>query len=206
MDQPKDNKGWKLGGTEEQLDLNSFCLILHEVLQEFVLIFNLLRDIEESQTKANANFQQDVLPFLDTLEDNVKRLEHNIDMIERSSASNTALIDHLRALVATVSETVSDREHGVYAIHVQQASFNRDLSSTLEAITKALLNDTNGWGTHVETTSKIARLVESINLKLFRFFTLLGVGAALMGIYNFLHWLKVFLKPRHSRVTRRTST
>lgn len=180
--------------SEDSRDVNQFCQILHEVLQEFVLIINILRELDDAQTSANSTYQSDVLPFLRTVDDNVKRLENNINLIERTTTENSALVEQLRRLVTNINETLVDREHGLYAVHATQTNFNRDITAALGAITAALLNDTTGWGVHVKSTSKIERLVEAIDTKLFRFFTLLGIGASITGLYNFLHWLKVFLK------------
>lgn len=189
-----DHSEEKKTSTEESRDVNQFCQILHEVLQEFVLIINILRELDDAQTAANSSYQTDVLPFLKTVDDNVKRLENNINLIEKTTTENSVLVDQLRKLVDNINSTLVDREHGLYAVHTTQTNFNRDITAALGAITAALLNDTTGWGVHVKATSKIEKLVEAIDKKLFRFFTLLGIGASITGLYNFLHWLKEFLQ------------
>ena len=182
-DRGKKRAGFETGG--DSLDQSSFCTIIHEILQEFVLIFGALRDIEDDLEQSTRNFDQQVSPFLKTLEEHLQRLENMLRTVEAMCSHDGSLLAELQVMIISIHALIDSKEYGLDRLHRQVGDVQEDVSRLVET----LLSDTTGWGVHVETAAKAKSIVDTLERRMWRLFALLGVAASVMGLYNFSQWV-----------------
>lgn len=178
------------GAGKESLDIQALCAIIHEILQEFVLIFDALRDIEAGLDQDDKNFEQTMVPFLHTMEAHIRSLEVIVTHVDNTCDADNTLLQEVRGLSASIHSILENKDYGLDRIHRQLLDLQLEVSKKLENLSAAMLSDTTGWGAHVATGVSTKNLVEAIDKKLWRLFALLGAGASAYSVYNLVHWLE----------------